>query len=121
MFYSKWVQTLESTSSPFQLITAPEAMIAGAALGSGRNCRPFVSSDLFFDLTEIQFHRCRPTKNGHGHTQLAFLVIDVFDVAGEILERTIDDTHRLALLESQLLRRIMLAVIHALQNDLHFL
>src|SRR5699024_7683978 len=55
-----------------------------------------------FDLIKIKLDRCCPTKNGHGNTYLAFLVIDIFDVAVEIGERTFFDADHFAHLEQDL-------------------
>src|SRR5690606_16074087 len=60
----------------------------------------------------IEFHWGGATKNGHGHTHLAFLVIDIFDVAVEIGERTFFDTHHLADCEEYLWTWLFDALFH---------
>src|SRR3984893_1452357 len=73
------------------------------------------------DLREIQFHRRRPTENRHRDTQLAFFVVDVFHVAVKVGERPFLDPPRLAHFEKHFRPRLFDAVLHLLQDAVHFL
>ena len=53
-------------------------------------------------LVEIQFHRCRSTKNTHHDPELALFHVDLLDIPREGVERSIYDADRLALSEGQL-------------------
>ena len=49
-----------------------------------------------FNLTEIQFDRRLPAKNGNHHLQLHLLLVHFLNEAAERIERTVDDAHRIA-------------------------
>src|SRR5690606_38095771 len=57
---------------------------------------PGVEVSGLFDLTEIEFHRCRAAEDRDRYAHLAFLVVDVFNVAVEIRERTFLDANHFA-------------------------
>src|SRR6185503_8167586 len=99
MYFSWWVQT------------DAESMTARVLPGLLR----------LFDLPEFEFDGRRPPENRHRHAQLRLVVVHVFDRAVEIGKRPFPDPHRLADLEQHLGLGLFHALLHLLQDVLHFL
>src|SRR5882672_10936328 len=74
-----------------------------------------------FHLPELELDRCCPPEDRHRHAQLRLVVIDVLDRAVEIRERAFTHPHRLADLEQHLGLGFLHALLHLLQDVLHFL
>src|SRR5450830_1344362 len=74
-----------------------------------------VQLDLF-DLAKLQLYRSRASENEHGHLDAALFVVDLFDGAVEIGERTIGNTYDFARLEQRLRLRLVAAISDATQN-----
>src|SRR5690606_37931862 len=70
---------------------------------------------------KIEFHRGGAAKNRDRDTHLAFLVIDFFDVAVEIRERTFLHANHFANFEQNLGTRLFDALFHLRQDLLDFL
>src|SRR5690606_17705377 len=81
---------------------------------------PGVDESGLFDLSEIEFDRGGTAKNGDRDTHLAFLVIDFFDVAVEIRERTFLHANHFANLEKNLGTGLFDALFHLGQDLLDF-
>src|SRR5690606_11033861 len=72
-------------------------------------------SDLL-DLAELELHRSGAPENKNRDLDPALLVVDLFDHAVEIRERTVDDTNGLARLEQRLGLGFVTAVRNTAQN-----
>src|SRR5882672_5468528 len=72
-------------------------------------------------LPELELDRRRPPEDRHRHAQLRLVVVDVLDRAMEIGERAFAHPHRLADLEQHLGLGFLHALLHLLQDVLHFL
>src|SRR5215471_604934 len=72
-------------------------------------------------LPELELDRGRPPEDRHRHAQLRLVVVDVLDGAVEVGERALAHPHRLANLEQHLGLGLLHALLHLLQDVLHFL
>src|SRR5690606_40428378 len=82
---------------------------------------PGVDESGLFDLSKIEFHRGGAAKNRDRDTHLAFLVIDFFDVAVEVRERTFLDANHFADFEKNLGTGLFDTLFHLRKNFFDFL
>src|ERR1019366_6805595 len=79
---------------------------AGVALPAGicnfTDAVIFFAISTLFHLQELQLHRRGASENRHHHAQRSALRIDLVHFSGEIRERSLDDAHRIVLLERHL-------------------
>src|SRR6185295_1802233 len=59
------------------------------------------------DLQKVQLHRSGPSEDRDHDLERAAVDVDLFDDAGEIRERTVDDPHVLAVLVNVLRLRLL--------------
>ena len=78
---------------------------------------PFVRSDLF-DLTEFQLHRSGATENEHSHLDATLFVVNFFNDAVEISERTVHDTDSFTRLKQRFRLRLVTAISNTTQDCL---
>src|ERR1035438_4142552 len=62
----------------------------------------FFAISTLFHLQELQLHRGVASENRHHHAQRAAFHIDIVHFPCEIRERSVDDAHRIVLLEGHL-------------------
>src|ERR1039457_1591627 len=97
---------------------------AGVALPAGicnfTDAVIFFAISTLFHLQELQLHRCGASENRHHHAQRTAFRIDVVHFAGEIRERSVDDAHRIVLLERHLGPRPFRRGSLPVQNLVHF-
>src|SRR5471030_1181356 len=74
----------------------------------------------FFDLAEFQLDRRGATEDGDRDAHFGFLVVDFLDVAVEVGERTILDTHLLAHFVQHFRPRLLDAFLHLLHDLVDF-
>src|SRR5436309_1156058 len=67
-------------------------------------------------LREIQLDRRLPAEDRHHHLERVAVEVDVVHHAGEVVERTVGDAHRLRLLEHVLRLRLLLRRHHLLED-----
>src|SRR5574344_1377367 len=73
-----------------------------------------------FNLAKLQFDRGSTTKNGHRNPQAILFVIDIFDGAIEIRERTFLDSNGFAHIEQGLWTRFFHPLLHLLHDLVDF-
>src|ERR1017187_1110463 len=97
---------------------------AGVALPAGicnfTDAVIFFAISTLFHLQELQLHGCGASENRHHHAQRTAFRIDVVHFAGEIGERSVDDAHRIVLLERHLRPRTFRRGGLPVQNLVHF-
>src|SRR5881392_1863801 len=73
-----------------------------------------------FDLPELELDRGSTSENGDRYAHLGFLVVDFFDVAVEVGERTILDSHLLAHFVEHFWTWLFDALLHLLHDLVDF-
>src|SRR5690606_11060396 len=86
-----------------------------AAVNAAAGNAPRNRSGLL-DLPELELDRGGATEDQHRHAQAALLVVDLFDDAIEVVERTIDHANHLARLEQDLGTRLLDAFLDPVQD-----
>src|SRR5690606_17166667 len=96
----------------FAILKSLAGQNAPSAWKTRRGGFPRVKESGLLDLSKIEFNRGGTAKNSDRDTHLAFLVIDFFDVAVEIRERTFLDANHFANFEKNLGTGLFNALFH---------